>query len=291
MSGRLLQLHGFAVLFVALVSASGCAGTQNTLAQELASQRWDKCKGRFPTIELKEIRPDGSIVFWYAGTTAQSDLQRCLEEARRDQGAPRVTVPGPGTYTVGPPASPSGQTPAATVGVPAPVWKAGDEWAYRYNSDGGAGTYVWEVARIESLDGVDHYVIKAGTREIYYRTADLASSIEKVDGRVVRRDTPSRGHYAWPLTVGKTWEQSYRREQPVDRQTSERSSKWTVDAEEQVTVPAGSFRALKITERNKNTGALIYEMWYAPDVKQWVKIREFLPSGLRERELIAYKLR
>ena len=34
---------------------------------------------------------------------------------------------------------------------------------------------------------------------------------------------------------------------------------------------------------------LAYEMWYAGDAKQWVKIREMLSDGVRERELIAYK--
>jgi len=58
-----------------------------------------------------------------------------------------------------------------------------------------------------------------------------------------------------------------------------------------VTVLAGTFRALRITWRNKNTGALLYEMWYAPDVKQMVKIREILSSGQRERELISFKLK
>jgi hypothetical protein len=62
-----------------------------------------------------------------------------------------------------------------------------------------------------------------------------------------------------------------------------------VDVEDTVTVPAGTFRTLKITWRNKNTNALFYEEWYAPDVKQWVKIREVLSNGIRERELISFK--
>ena len=38
-------------------------------------------------------------------------------------------------------------------------------------------------------------------------------------------------------------------------------------------------------------GALLdgFEMWYAPDVKQWVKIREILSNGQRERELVSFK--
>ena len=39
-----------------------------------------------------------------------------------------------------------------------------------------------------------------------------------------------------------------------------------------------------------NTDAMLTEMWYAPDVKQWVKIREVLSNGVREREMVSFKL-
>lgn len=180
--------------------------------------------------------------------------------------------------------APSG--PATT-----PVWQVGDEWQYAYKGPSDSGSFVWSVNRIESVDGVPHYVIRAGTREIFYRISDLPTGFERVDGVVVSRDTPPRLSFAWPLAVGKTWEQRYRQERPVDRSTTDRDCLYTVDAEETVTVPAGTFRTLKIIWRNKNTNALFYEMWYAPDVKQWVKIREVLSNGIRERELIAFKLK
>jgi hypothetical protein len=149
---------------------------------------------------------------------------------------------------------------------------------------------VWSVNRIETLDGVAHYVIKAGIREICDRVSDLATSLERVDGVVVIRNRPPSLSYAWPLSVGKTWEEAYRQERPVDRQTTDLHTLWTVEADETVTVPAGTFRTLKIASRNKNTTALLYEMWYAPETKQWVKIREVLSNGTRERELISFKL-
>jgi hypothetical protein len=182
-------------------------------------------------------------------------------------------------------------TPNGAGPILAPVWRVGDEWEYAYKSPSDSGTYVWSLNRVEMLDGVQHYVIKVGTREIFYRVSDLASSLERVDGVVIQRDTPSRHSYVWPLAVGKTWEQTHRQERPVDRTTTDRNSLWTAESEETVTVPAGTFRALKITWRNKNTGALLYEMWYAPDVKQWVKIREVLSNGIREREMVSFKLK
>jgi len=186
-------------------------------------------------------------------------------------------------------ASPAAAAPSGP--IMAPVWKIGDEWQYAYKSPTGSGTYVWSMNRLEMIDGVQHYVIQTGSREILYRVSDLASTLERVDGVVVLRETPPRLLYEWPLTVGKSWEQSHRQERPVARTTTERTSLMTVDAEETVTVLAGTFRALKITWKNKNTGAVIYEMWYAPDVKQWIKIREILSNGQRERELASFKLK
>jgi len=173
----------------------------------------------------------------------------------------------------------------------APVWRVGDEWEYAYRSPSDSGTFVWSVNRIETLDGVEHYVIKSGTRDIFFRVSDLASSLERVDRVVAVRNSPSRLSYAWPLTAGKTWEQRFREERPADRQTTDRNTLWTVEADETVTVPAGTFWTLKIVWRNRTTSALLYEMWYAPQVKQWVKIREVLSNGIRERELVAYKLK
>jgi len=194
--------------------------------------------------------------------------------------------------TQAPAVSPTGSAVGSSLGpITVPAWKVGDEWQFAYKSPTDSGTYVWSVNRVESLDGVGHYVIRTSTREILYRVSDLAPSLERVDGVVVLRDTPPRMAYSWPLEVGKTWEQSNRQERPVDRTTLDRNSVWTVEAEETITVLAGTFQTARISWRNKNTGALLYEMWYAPEVKQWVKIREVLSNGQRERELMSYKLK
>jgi len=144
----------------------------------------------------------------------------------------------------------------------APVWKPGYEWAYRYESPAGNGTFVWSVDREEPIDGVPQYVIKTGTREIFYRKSDFALTRETVDGAVVYRSTPPRLH-----------------------------DTMTVEAEETVTVPAGTFKTLKVVCRNKRTGTTRYEAWFSLELKQVVKLRENLETGTRIRELIAFKLR
>lgn len=274
-----------------LISALGFAGcVTNTLAQDLAWSRWSKCN-TIPTIQLKEIRQDGQIWVTYTDPGMLAEWKECdrkaaQELAARGTSAPR-TAAGPGHA----PASAvpgAGPRPSAAA---APVWRVGDEWAYRYDGATGSGTYVWSVHREQIVDGIDCYVIRSGPREIFYRKADLASVQETVDGVSIFKYSPPRLNYVWPLSVGKRWEHEAKEDRERDRQTRNMAWTWTVDSEEHVSVPAGSFETLKVTMRNKRTGALIYEMWWAPDVRHWVKIRENLDSGTRDRELIGLKSR
>ena len=285
----------FALLMIAV---AGCATFKNTPQQDYIWEQVKVCDTRTATLRVSRISADGKQLWWQP-TTGPWEMEipvylACLREQyalhpyldwiKARQGTSVAALSAPSVPT---PASNS----VATGPVAAPLWRVGDEWEYAYKSPSDSGTYVWSVNRVEMLDGVQHYVIKVGTREIFYRVSDLASSLERVDGVVIQRDTPSRLSYMWPLTVGKTWEQTHRQERPVDRTTTDRNSHWTAESEETVTVPAGTFRTLKIAWRNKNTGVLIYEMWYAPDVKQWVKIREVLSNGIREREMVSFKLK
>ena len=294
--GRFLTLTGLATL-VALLA--GCASIQNTPQQDYVWEMGRICDDRIFEYKMERVEPDGR--YWIRGIPnstggARAPYFDCMNEQYRAHPylgwlkARPSAAPPPAPV----PAGSSGGVAAVSPGpVPAtvPVWQVGDEWQYAYTSPSDSGTYVWSVSRLETLDGVPHYVVKSSTREIFYRVSDLASSLERVDGVVVVRHTPARLSYSWPLTPGKRWEQDAVDERPVDRTTTNRTSVWTVDAEETVAVPAGTFRTLKIVWRNRSTNALIYEMWYAPAAKQWVKIREVLSRGLRERELVSFKLK
>jgi len=282
------------VLGALAVSLIGCSTMQNTPKQDYVWAMWANCQPQFSAsdVVVTRVEPDGR--YWArSGTSAalQQALFACMREEFKARPyldwlkARQASAPQSGTMP-----SPT-STPNVAGPITAPAWHVGDEWEYAYKSPSDSGAYVWSVNRVEMLDGAQHYVIKTGTREIFYRVSDLANSLERVDGVVIQREAPSRLAYVWPLTVGKTWEQTHRQERPVDRTTTDRNSLWAVELEETVTVPAGTFRTLKITWRNKNTGGLIYEMWYAPDVKQWVKIREVLSSGIREREMVSFKLK
>lgn len=203
-----------------------------------------------------------------------------------------VIVSLTGCSTAIPPAS-SNALPSPLVsslgGPAAPVWHVGDQWVFRWESPDGRGEYTWTVNRIERIDGIEHYVVRTGPREIYFRATDLATSLETLSGRVERRNLPPRLGFSWPLTAGAMWRQRYL-EEGDGRSPAERTLDWTVEGEEDVQVDGGSFRALRIAARFHPTPDLAYEMWYAPAVKQWVRLKEYFPAGVRSRELIDFVL-
>jgi hypothetical protein len=301
MFDRVMNHRGFHVQVLVAMSAllAGCASVQNTPKQDYVWAMWDQCKAtdelRTSTMVIGRVDPDGK--YWSNVTVGPGEMewpkvQACMNEQFKarpylDWLKGRQASAQPSTGAV----ATTVASPALSGPITVPIWKVGDEWEYAYKEPSGGGTYVWAVTRIEALDGVEHYVITSGTRESLYRVSDLAISVQRTAGVIMVRDVPPRTQYAWPLTVGKTWEQSYREERPVARQTSNPTIVWTAESEETVTVPAGTFRTVKITSRNKATSAVGYDIWYSPDVKQWVKSREVLTNGVRERELVAFKLR
>ena len=75
------------------------------------------------------------------------------------------------------------------------------------------------------------------------------------------------------------------------RQTEDIERKCTVEAEERVTVPAGTFPTFRIICHNSRNNALVMTVWYAPEVRHIVREESALATGRQFRELIAYKLR
>lgn len=270
---------------------SGCASIQETVAQRLAWERWEKCK-HIPEVSIQEVRPDGQIWVWAPpGSFRLRESQACLTKAAAEQGQRGTVVPDAAVATVSPPVQAHTQPAIGTRGITAPAWTRGDEWAYRYEQPSGTGTFVWSVDRMENVNGVDHYVIKSGTREIFYRVADGALTLQKVSGEVVNRYVPAWETVSWPLSVGRPSEARFTDERPAARQTEDVVRSCKAEAEETVTVPAGTFRVIVILCTNQRTGAMVNRIWYSPEVKHMVKEISQLSNGTRLRELIAFKLK
>ena len=263
-----------------ILLVGGCASMGNTLAQDLAWERWNKCNDG--SIRLLRIDRDGRV--WTQATSdsaaALPRWQTCMQEALTQQGKRVATAPAPAVATA----------PAAGI-VPVPEWKRGDEWAFRWESPRGSGTFVWSMDREEVMDGVPVYVVTTGARELFYRKSDLAIHLDRLSGEVETRYAPARPLFSWPLTPGKAWETSYVRHRPKDRQTSDHVEACRVTGDETTTVPAGTFQAVKIECRQQKDKTAWIDLWYAPAVKQNVRERGTRDGGIMERELIAYKVK
>ena len=70
---------------ITLLTGDGCATFQNTPAQDLAWERWEKCN-RFATIQLKEIRPNGEVWVTYTEWgVSVPQWQECMHAALEEQ--------------------------------------------------------------------------------------------------------------------------------------------------------------------------------------------------------------
>ncbi len=187
---------------------------------------------------------------------------------------------------------------SAAAPIIVPIWRPGDRWTFWSDSPRGSGTYVWSVDREEVVDGTEYYVIVSGptrqepAREFFYQKADLAWRMLKVGGNVESTAEPAQLRYVWPLTIGDTWEQTVtvttERQGNTSKAVIARSCR--VTGEETVTVAGGIYPTIKTVCRNKTTDEVEYQMWYAPEVKQWVREWTKYSWGVLEREVMSVKL-
>jgi len=209
----------------------------------------------------------------------------------------KITIDRTGRRLTLEPSWPS--SPAATAAAPGmaatgdhewqlPVWSAGDEWRMSWKTPTASGTSVLTVEGEETVDEVEHYVIRSGVRQIYYVKSTLGWHLEKVNGAVVLRRSPPIAH-DWPLRVGKAWEIRYQR-QDGDGRNSEFYRRCVAADETPLSVAAGTFHTLHLVCRDVND-RIVSETWYAAEVKGVVRERTVSSLGDRIDELVSYTLK
>jgi gag-polyprotein putative aspartyl protease len=106
---------------------------------------------------------------------------------------------------------------------------------------------------------------------------------------------PALKYFAFPLYPGKTWQQTSRETNIQTGKVREHTLSATVEEWEEITVPAGAFRALKITLqtelRDLSTGEISTgtdTSWYAPDIRRTVRSDMISQNfqGTQERQVI-----
>ena len=157
-----------------------------------------------------------------------------------------------------------------------PTYTTGDKWILTYG--------VYDLIRIEN----DLYVFAAaGDREIHL-TKDL--TIAKVKrGNSVWEFTPPPS-ISWPLEVGKSGKifTFWSRPDGGGRLNIE----WKVEAYEDITVPAGTFKAFRITYSfllgpPGNREWREFSTWYAPEVRQIIRVQGKPPIGFANNQVVA----
>jgi len=101
--------------------------------------------------------------------------------------------------------------------------------------------------------------------------------------------------YDYPLVVGKTWTKSYKATVHAARRVMSFDTKYKVEAYEDVTVPAGTFKAFRIT--SSSTNGTEETQWLAPELHIWVKRSQRRTAkftggaGTREQSLVSESIK
>ena len=142
-----------------------------------------------------------------------------------------------------------------------PTYKVGERW---YRSDG-----AFELTRIEN----GRYVFSAGPSREIHLTQNLGVAYIRSDPHYNRMDPPL--DFSWPMRVGQfgsgytSWRWALRPEG-----ISGYLMHWKVQAYEDVTVTAGTYKAFRIELNAEAPGGgwkRALRIWYAPEVRQFVK--------------------
>lgn len=154
-------------------------------------------------------------------------------------------------------AQPVAESPAAT--------PAGTVMSFHRKSSGSLGTF----------DGPVVWTISHGTwegRPAVIQTARLGGSAfdPKTHANMANLDAEGKATmvfdppvgYQWPLQVGKTWTSKHTVTTPATGRNVPLEVNWKVEAWEDVTVPAGTFKAFKVVTTN-NFGE-VETRWTAP---------------------------
>lgn len=150
-------------------------------------------------------------------------------------------------------------------------------------SQGRRGERMWEGAPVITFEGA------AGT--IFARSDGNWLGIFQGDKPVITWDPPAG--WQWPLEVGKSWTQSRRVTIHASKTTIPFEITQKVEAYEDVTVPAGTFKAYRISTVNTLGDQNV--VWYSPEHGIFLKQmnrrtdKHRQGPGTQNTEVVSYK--
>lgn len=148
---------------------------------------------------------------------------------------------------------------AATPAVERPTYSEGDYWVYTVDDRDVKITFVREEK--------DRYIFEKGGTHVVkdFNLIPVRDKSGGFPGLMVK----------FPLTAGKWWDFTFEADDTTSKRESKRIAKYVVESYDQITVPAGTLWAFKITftivegkfGHTMKSGAY----WYSPEVKNIIK--------------------
>ena len=156
-----------------------------------------------------------------------------------------------------------------------PEMKVGDTWMTQGSERNAPNR---ELTTFVKAVYADKFVLETGRGQLQTYTRDWNVTERKTGDTVSFLATPNWTFYQFPLEVGKEWQAEW--ETDSARGKNRYKGKTRVESSEDVTVAAGTFKAFKLRSEAYYTGysgGYLYTgrytqtVWYAPDVKHFVK--------------------
>ena len=178
------------------------------------------------------------------------------------------------------PACTNATPPPGAITAEAAYPAVGTSWVMHEtnSSTGKSGDYRYRAVST-TYRGAPAYGIRIGTRIDVLDPQSFNSMATTFNGTETVTASPDGGNYSWPLWVGKSWSVTVKLESAsrIDDQGFYR----TVTTYEDVTVPAGTYKAFRI-DSSPGQGvdrAFHLTIWYAPAVACIVKSVQTLSAN------------
>ncbi len=158
----------------------------------------------------------------------------------------------------------------AQTSVPMEFPPTGSRWITRsLDQAGGSHLTTYTVLEPGSFQGRPGFRVSDNVGVQFFERASRNWFATVVREKERSGATPHHGSLAWPLEVGKRWSAVYQfRDNLRNLRFNRIETAWRVAVEEDVTAPAGTFKALRLEGvNNSNT----WTTWYAPSVRLVVK--------------------
>lgn len=167
--------------------------------------------------------------------------------------------------------------------TPAPVFKDGDSWRIELDRAN------QQVSSTAALEGLLEIAIVRGEPRIYQIEGGQRTEVP------IQSDGPTQGMLRWigkseqrpdlkfPL-VGQKWSYEYKTRPAGARQDQSRSVDVQVVGIEEVTVPAGTFKAYKLVKADRanraNSGTSTSTFFYSPETRSIIKNHTEAATGI-----------